>query len=70
MLLIEVDWVGKEYDVILSTNTTKNLTIETVRYSPHNDYLLSVRKQKTQSEKLTINMTPKGRTSRSERLRK
>lgn len=64
-----MQWVAKEYESTLSLLTTQPVTITTQKYSCENDYLLTLKKQKTQSEKLSQVLTPNGKGTRSERFR-
>lgn len=62
-------WVAKEYESTLSVLTTLPVSLTTLKYSSDNDYLLTLKKQKTRSEKLGQTSASGAKTSRSERYR-
>lgn len=75
LVLVEMHWIAKEYESTLSVLTSHAVSLNTQKYSPDNDYLLTLKKQKTKSEKLslvpTVNSSTSNnpKTSRSEKFR-
>lgn len=52
LVLVVMDWADKEHETVLSVLSGHPVDLAKLKYNTDNDYLLTLKKQKTQSEKM------------------
>lgn len=47
-----MDWTTREHETVLSVLSAEPVDLAKLKYSPDNNYMLTLKKKKTQSEKV------------------